>query len=360
MGDISFANPGYLYALLFILPLAVAFWYASRWRIGKGRQQYGEPGLVDRYTRRPRLALELLKATLWAVFLTLLVVSAAGPLQPEAPRRARTGSLQVVIVMDVSRSMAAEDYRSVLPGPDGGSGALVIGPHGSRLDMAKHVITTRIMPAIQGNQIGLVTYTGSGFPQADLTDDYLSLRFILRHWVKVGSAPGGGSDFAEGLNEALATIKRDEDPSKEKVIVLMSDGGFTGDPAQLAKVSQELVAQRVRLIVVGLGMTQAVPIPVYSGAGQLTGYFEKEGQAVTTALEDARLRQLASATGGEFIHLTDDGDLQIPWVSTIAGSKVEPQVRQLYQYPLAAALTVLFLLSMAVLLRRRDVVKQAR
>ncbi|HEY9868164.1 MAG TPA: vWA domain-containing protein [Candidatus Obscuribacterales bacterium] len=356
MGNITFANPSYLYWLLAVLPLAAAFWYASFWFRRKTRQQYGEAGLVDRYTRKPGLVLELLQLGGWLVVLTLLVVATAGPLQPDAPQRARTGSLQVVIVMDVSKSMAAEDYRSVMPGPDGTDGALVVGPHGSRLDMTKYLITTRIMPAIQGNQIGVVTYTGSGFPQADLTDDYTALRFVLTNWVKVGSAPGGGSDFSEGLKEALATFKRDEDPNKEKVIVLFSDGGFTGDQAELAKVTQELAAQRVRLIIVGLGMPAAIPIPVYDENGQLTGYFKKDDKVVTTAIEEANLTRLAAATGGEYIHLTNDKDLQIQWATTLAGTKVEPRVRHVYQYPLGVALALLLVLSARGLFRGKDVV----
>lgn len=356
MGNFTFANPSYLYSLLAVLPLAAAFWYASFWFRRKGREQYGEAGLVNRYTRKPGLAAELLRLTAWVVTLALLVVAAAGPLQSDAPQRARTGSLQVVIVMDVSKSMAAEDYRGVMPGPDGTDGALVVGPHGSRLDMTKYLIVTKIMPAIQGNQIGVVTYTGSGFPQSDLTDDYVALRFVLENWVKVGSAPGGGSDFAEGLKEAIATFKRDEDPAREKVIVLMSDGGFTGKAEDLAAVTQELAAQRIRLIIVGLGMPTAIPIPVYDAQGQLTGYFKKDDKVVTTTIEEPILIQLAAVTGGEYIHLTNDKDLTIQWASTLAGSKVEPKVRHVYQYPLGVALTLLFALSLRGLIRRKDTV----
>jgi len=353
MGNIHFANPQYLYSLLGVIPAVAVLWFASyRLRL-RARKLYGEEELVSRYTRKMKLSSEIVQLVAWLTAMVLLVVAAAGPRKPDAPQTARTGSLQVVVVMDVSKSMAAEDYRQVMPGPGGSDGSTVIGPHGSRLDMTKHVIVDRIMPAIPGNQIGIVTYSGAGFPQADLTDDYESLRFVLTHWVKVGSAPGGGSYMADGLSEAIATFQRDQDPKLEKVIVLFSDGGFNGEQADLAKVSQELVKQNIRLIVVGLGMTQPVPIPAYNG-DQFTGYMTKDGRVVTTGLEEPLLTSLATAVGGTYVHLVNDKELNLRWATTLAGSKVEPHETLIYQYPLAAALALLIVISLRGLFRRKD------
>ncbi len=285
---LTFAHAAYLYALLIVLPLTAFVWYVGFKQRLKAREQYGEDRLVSRYTAKPQLAREIFELGAWLSFLALITVAAAGPLMSDVPQTARTGSLQVVVVLDVSRSQAAEDYRDILPAADGTQGSHVLGPHGSRLDMAKHIITTKILPAVPGNQVGLVTYKGSGFPKSDLTDDFAALRFVISNWVTIGEAPGGGSDFAEGLKEALETFKRDEDPSKEKVIVLFSDGGFTGNAKDLSKVTQEIVQQHIRLIVIGLGMPQPVPIPVYD-KGQLTGYLQKDGTTVTTAIDEAPL-----------------------------------------------------------------------
>lgn len=355
MSGLHFAHPNYFFLLGLAVPIAATLWYVGFRLRQKSRERYGEGELVNRYTKKPQLLWELVALGAWLCALALLVVAAAGPLKSDTPQKARTGSLQIVVVMDVSWSMAAEDYRNSIPTKDGAPGTAVIGPWGSRLDMSKYVVEHRIMPAVQGNQVGVVTYMGNGFSQADLTDDFLALRFVFDHWIKVGSAPGGGSDMAEGLSEALATFKRDEDTSKEKVIVLFSDGGFTGSQDSLAKVSHELVQQHVRLVIVGLGTSQAVPIPVYQG-NQLAGYRQKDGKIVTSAFEEASLSFLAQATGAEFVRLNDANSLNIQWANTLAGSKAEPHETPVYAYPLVGSLLIFFLLSLKGLLHKRDTI----
>jgi hypothetical protein len=256
--------------------------------------------------------------------------------------------------MDVSWSMAAEDYRGIMNAPDGTPGTAMPGPFGNRLDMSKFIIVQRMMPAIQGNQIGLVTYMGNGFSQAPLTDDYTALRFVLKNWVKDGSAPGGGSDISAGLSEALDTFKADEDPKKDKVIVLFSDGGFTGKPEELQDVIQKLNEQHVRVIVVGVGGNTPIPIPLYD-KDQPKGYRTKDEQVVMTSIEEAQLQAIASATSNEYIHVAEAKDVNIQWASTLAGSKAEPHETHIYQYPLGAALALLLLLSLRGLARKRDV-----
>jgi len=257
--------------------------------------------------------------------------------------------------MDVSWSMAAEDYRPIMNAPDGTPGSAVSGPWGSRIDMSKYIIVQRMMPALQGNQIGLVTYMGNGFQQPPLTDDYTALRFVLKNWVKDGSAPGGGSDIASGLTEALDTFKADEDPKKDKVIVLFSDGGYTGEPGPLQEAIQKLNEQHVRVIVVGMGGNTPIPIPLYERNGQPKGYRMKDEQVIMTAVEEAQLQSIASATSGEYIHLADPNDVKVQWASTLAGSKAEPHETHIYQYPLIAALVMLLLLSFRGFARNRDV-----
>ncbi len=354
MSNIHFAHPQYLYALLVALPLVLVFCYTSYWARLKARQLYGEEKLVGRFTRKINLALEIGSWIGWLVVAAAIVVAAAGPVKPDVPQRAQAGSLQVVTVMDVSWSMGAEDYRPYMTARDGTPGTAVVGPFGSRLDMTKHIITTQIMPAIPGNQIGIVTYMGDGFPQADLTDDYTALRFVFENWIVTGSAPGGGSDMAEGLNQALATFKRDEDPKKQKVIVLFSDGGSSSKPEDLDKVLNQIAQQNIRVIIVGVGLQNPIPIPVYDDNGQRTGYRQVNGQTATTAFEEPVLQHVATATNGTLLHVDETGKVNINWAVAVAGSKTEPRETQLFQYPLALGIGILLLLSLSGLARRKD------
>lgn len=363
MGQIQFANAEYLYALLAVLPAAAGLWYASFWLRRKARKQYGEEQLVDRYTRPLRLASEVVELAFWALSLALLVVATAGPVKPDTPQKAQAGTLQVMLVIDGSKSIRAEDYRAVMPGPLGEDGTTVLGPHGSRLDMSKHLITEKIMPAIQGNQIGIVTYSGAGFERAPLTDDFEALRFVLANWMTVHQplAPGGGSHMVDGLSMALELFKRQGDPNKEQVIVLLSDGGFDDQIPELNKVLDEIVARKIRVIIVGLGGTAPISIPEYTlgrdGLYQFSGWAKKGGNAVQTQYDPAVLEHIQTATGADLVHLEQPSDLNVQWAAKIAGSKTEARQSPVFQYPLAAAIFLLVaLFSRVLLFKRKDLV----
>jgi Ca-activated chloride channel family protein len=98
----------------------------------------------------------------------------------------RKGTLDVIAVLDVSKSMRAEDC----------------GLRGSRLEMAKTALL-QSLPDLAGNRLGLVTFAGKSFPQAELTDDLDALEFVLKNWVTVDSAPSQGSNIGMALSEAI-------------------------------------------------------------------------------------------------------------------------------------------------------------
>jgi hypothetical protein len=360
MGELHFLRPLLLLSLIGLVPLVSLVWYLGFQLRVKARKVYGEEKLVNRFSKPLRLASEGLLLGGWLVAVVAIAIAAAGPVVPDAPTNVQAGSLQVVVVSDVSKSMAAEDYRSVMP-PKVINGQSVPadqvpGPYGSRLDMTKYVIINQIMPAIRGNQLGVVTYCGNGFDRADLGDDFNALTWVINNWMVIDGAPGGGSDYAEGLKEALNLFHQTPDPKKDKVIVLFSDGGFTGDPAALDKVIQQVQAEGIRVIVVGIGGDAALPIPLYSDDGQLTGYKQKDGQTVATARDGTALQGLASKLNATYIPLEPGKPLGIQWASTLTTSKTEKHENHVFQYPLGVGLGLLLVLFLrgAVTARRRQ------
>ncbi|NJL72556.1 MAG: VWA domain-containing protein [Candidatus Competibacteraceae bacterium] len=231
----------------------------------------------------------------------------------DSPQVVREGSMKLIAVVDVSPSMAAEDYRGVMPPKEIIKDCQtvlqtipadkVVGPYGSRLDMAKYVIRKQIMPTLERNKIGIINYTGQGFVQAELTDDYCALYWMMTKRMGINQAPGGGSDYAEGLKTALDLFKSEPPSQHQKVILLFTDGGFTGDQANLTKVLNDIRQEGIKIIVVGVGASSPVPIPKYSSDGQVTGYVEQEGKVVQTAIDEAALQTLVGQTGGDYIRL---------------------------------------------------------
>jgi hypothetical protein len=341
MFGLEFNHAALLGLLALFVPLTAALWYASTRAAITGRLLYSDERLLDKTSPRLTVRSRLPSLFCWVAAATLLVVAAAGPTLERAPLQARAGSLQVVVAFDVSKSAGAEDYKDSIPAE---YRQRYFGAHGSRLDKAKHVVQSQILPAISGNQMGFVTYKGDGFAQAELTDDFAALSWVLENWVRIGNAPGGGSDFAKGMQEAIAMFERaPHDRNAQKVIVLFSDGGFTGDPQALMELLSELEERNIRLVVLGLGMSDAAPVPLYDNAtGKFLGYYEVDGKRQTSGIDESALQRLASVAGGEYHHVERDGVDGINWPQALSGrDKVLDQRQDVFQYPLLAALVLI-------------------
>jgi Ca-activated chloride channel family protein len=357
MFGIALQTPLAIGGAMILSLLAASFWWVGyRARIA-ARASYGEARLVDRHSPPLNLRREVLYLSGYTATMLLLGLAAAGPVMQGSPLSVSAGAVDVVVVTDVSPSMASEEYRSFMPSRDGLEPSQVRGAYGSRLDFVKHTIESRIMSALSNNRLGIVTYSGLGFTQAELTHDHPSLRWILRHWMPIGGAPGNGSDFASGLNEALMLFG---DEARERVIVLFSDGGFTGSRDDLRQVVAELQRRGVRLVTVGVGGDEPSPIPQYSPLGELRGNLLRNGQPVLTHFEEEPLLALRAATNGEYIRMAPGDALNIRWANVLAGERVEMGVRHLFAFPLSAALFLLCLLQMRGIFRKTESMKENR
>lgn len=348
--SISFAAPHHFVAGAVAIAFAAMLWGVGYRARRNARASYGEAKLVDRHSKPLSFRLEALTFTGYALVLLLLSAAVAGPFNRGYPVRVQSGAVDVVVVTDVSRSMASEEYREFMPPRGETRPGQVAGAYGSRLDFVKHMIETRIMPALVNNRLGIVTYSGLGFLQAELTHDQPSLRWIMRHWMPIGGAPGNGSDFASGLREALQLFPQDGS-DRQRVIVLFSDGGFTGADSELTEVVAELGRKNVRVIIVGVGSTQPTPIPVYSSSGESAGNLMRDGRPVLSTFEEGRLIALREAVQGEYIRLAPGDNLNLEWASLVAGERVDSGDRHLYVYPLSAAALLLLVLQLRGLLR---------
>lgn len=324
------------------LVLATVLFCALNYRSRVGaRKRYGDENLLSRFSKPISARRERLILTGWVLVMVLLVVAGAGPGIPDSPISVQQGTLHIVVVSDVSNSMRAEDYRSGMPMKDGLPPEQVRAAYGSRLDMVKSVIQNQIMVAAEGNKIGIATYKGDGFVQANLTDDFLALRWIMTHWFTVGDAPGQGSNVSAGLATALAILDHDDAPGQQRVVVLFSDGGFTDTAESMGAVEEKMRQAAVRLIVVGVGSLQPQQVPFWKN-GEVTFATDKDGQIITTSLNETALQSLASAMGGEYIHVNDSA-LTTNWALQLAGvGKTRQETADIFYLPLGLAAAILF------------------
>jgi hypothetical protein len=372
MNTIQWAHPLYLTLLLVALPLLWALWYLGMRLRTFNRQQYADEGLARRFMRNLGIPGEALQIVLWTGLLSMLLVTAAGPVKPNIPEKIPAGTMQAVLVLDTSDSMACEDYRPFMRTAKGEPGESVVGPFGNRLDAAKKIITEQIMPGIEHNQLGVVIFSGDGRPFWEVSDDFSPVRYILRYWMRAGAGPGFGSNVAEGLTAACEMLDRDklererqgDFTEKQQVIIVFSDGGFSSKPSDLANATQELVKRKIHVIVVGVGLNDAMPIPQYMehpDTGELIFLGDKRSskdsnQLIMGLFDEPSLQSLATDAQGEYHRIGSDMKLNIKWTNTLPNVRPELAKTPLYHYPLAAALLFLLAISVSGLWRKDDLI----
>jgi Ca-activated chloride channel family protein len=287
-------------------------WYHGKKRRLAFLSHIGDPMLL-----RPTVPyFPRLRHAWWGYGLVVLTVvcttlALSDPRYPMGTSYLRAGTLDVVMALDVSQSMAAEDYGTQ-----------------SRLERARQ-IARQLLSQLQGNRVGLVTYAGVSFRQAELTDDLQALDFILKHWVSINSVGMGGSNLTEALTAGLDLL-RGANTKRDKLILLFSDGGTQED--ELRTALTKATHEGVKILALGLGGTQPARIPQYDAAKKFTGYLQIDGQTVTSRLNEENLRHVASATQGTYVRVTHGNEwhdlLSRP---DVVGKNVAREERKLFQ-----------------------------
>jgi Ca-activated chloride channel family protein len=275
--------------LLLLLPGVLLLIYLATQQKAAFLHRFGDQTLLQRTASRfPALQQGWVLAALTLLPFLGTILALADPRLPYGLQHLRTGALDVVMVFDVSKSMAAEDYGMR-----------------SRLEQAQQ-IANRLLPQLRGNRVGFVTFAGTGFRQAELTDDLRALAFILQHWIKVDAVQVGGSDLAQALETGLALFPDEAD--REQIVLLFSDGG-TGE-GSFYKVLRRAKQRGIRIMTLGLGHPHPSKIPQYDAHHTFTGYLQDQGRPILTQLNAAPLQQIAATTEGIYIHINRGDEAQ--------------------------------------------------
>jgi Ca-activated chloride channel family protein len=317
--SLEFLSPKVLWAILG-LPLVLG---AIVWGLQRRKtilKEFGKMDLLKQFSRFPFNRKIVWQRLSIVLCFALLITAAARPLLSGNFKQIKKGSLDVVAVLDVSKSMAAEDC----------------GPETSRLKRAKDVLLSTL-PELGGNRLGMVIFAGNSFPQAELTEDFQALTFVLKNWVTVNSAPPQGSNIGKGLSEALNCFEKGD---KKKIILLLSDGGHVY-PENLEGILTDMGARGITVIAVGLGSHKGSRIPVYE-EGEFKEWFKIDDKEVVTRLNDDILRKISQATGGKYIPVSSGKELQgIFRDPAVVGKKVLSGGREIFQIPLALSIVLL-------------------
>jgi len=283
---VIFAHPTAFFALVPLALLAALVVAAFR-RKDKNMKALGDPAtlarLVDPFSPRH----QRVKALLSLAGILFLLLSIAGPRWGQKFQEMRRRGVDVIVALDLSTSMMAEDVKP------------------NRLVQAKRELGL-LIGGLSGDRVGVVAFAGKAFLQCPLTLDYGAARLLL-NLLDVDAAPVQGTSLAAAIETACDAFQRNE--RKHKALVLLTDG--EDHSKELKGAVARAQEQGVRIFAVGFGSPEGEIIPVRDEAGNLVEYKkDKFGKTVVTKLDEAGLKDIAQATGGQYYRATS-GEIEV-------------------------------------------------
>src|SRR5438309_8379284 len=169
----------------------------------------------------------------------------------------------------------------------------------NRLDRVKLAIQD-LIDELQGDRVGLIAFAGRAFLQAPLTIDYDAAIESVND-LDTKTIPEGGTNISAAIT--LATQSFGKSAVGNRALIIFTDGEeLSGDAAKTAKAAADA---GVKIFTIGVGTPQGSLIPINSEDGGTAFVKDSAGQVVKSKLDEKRLREIAQATGGFYLHLED-------------------------------------------------------
>ena len=327
----TFANPQFLY-LLAALPLAAAaiYWGARGRRLALAR--LGSPELTRRLTESVNERGRRLASALAVLALAMSIIALARPQWGESAQIGERRGIQLMVALDVSRSMLARDAKP------------------TRLDRAKLEIYD-LMRQLDGDEVGLALFAGAAFIQFPLTFDLSTARTFL-DYANPGVIGRQGTDIEKAIRASLRGLATDR-PS-QKAIIIISDGERQEGEAVAA--AQEAAESGVIVFTVGVGEQEGAEVPELDAFGNPTEY--PSGGAVLSRLDEEELELIAAAGGGAYIHAGEGvnaADMLAQELNQLQRTTMEREMEsvKVERFQIFAAAAVLSLIARELLPGRR-------
>ncbi|MDO4736787.1 MAG: VWA domain-containing protein, partial [Bacteroidia bacterium] len=277
---IHFADAQYL-LLILLIPFFFGVYAFHKKMRRKQIEKLGDMQLMEKLMPYRSKAKGWVKLTFFSLAWFFFVIGMARPQMGARIKETQRSGAEIMIALDVSNSMLAEDYTP------------------NRLERAKLAIS-RIVDKLQGDRIGLIVFAGQSFVQLPITTDYVSAKIFL-NTINNESVPVQGTALGEAISTAIKSFSTDANMHEgNKAIILITDGeNHEDDPVSVAKTAAEL---GIKVFCIGVGSADGKPIPMGDNGELLK---DKDGNIVVTKLDEKTLEQIAMAGQGAYIRASN-------------------------------------------------------
>lgn len=315
-----FAESRYLFLLLLIPVFIIIQTLVLRLR-RKRLEKFGDESLVKELMPSYSRAKVWLRLSFFLLAFFFFTLGISRPQMGAILKEHKTRGAEVMLVLDVSNSMLAEDYSP------------------NRLERAKLAIS-RMVDKLRDDRIGLIVFAGNSFVQLPITTDYVSAKMFLNS-ISTQSVPVQGTAIGEAIGTAMRSFSAQSD--KSRAIIVITDGeNHEDDPVAAASQAAE---QGVRVFAIGVGSPEGKMIPFEGDYLR-----DREGNPVVTRLDESVLQDVAAAGKGLYVRAGNSEFGLNPIIEEIAGmddeeynSVVFEEYDELYMYFFAMALFFLVL-----------------
>ena len=268
---IHFAQAQYL-LLIFLIPVFFLI-QALLVRLRRRKiRKFGDEKLVEQLMPSYSKSKVWVRLTLFSIGFFFFAIGLSRPQIGARLKEQEIKGAEIIIAIDVSNSMLAEDYSP------------------NRLDRAKLAVS-RLVDKLRDDRIGLVIFAGTSFVQLPVTTDYVSAKMFL-NTIDTGSIPIQGTAMGDAITTCIRSFSQQSD--KSRAIILITDGeNHEDDPVAAAKQAAEM---GIKVFTIGVGSPEGKPIPMN---GELLK--DKDGEIVVSRLDEDVLKEVAQAGNGAYV-----------------------------------------------------------
>ena len=320
-----FEESSYLYFLL-LLPLLLVFYLYSNYHRRKAIRKFGDPELLKQLMPAASKYRPDVKFSLVLVAIGLFAVLLARPQFGSKLETVKRQGVEVIIALDISNSMLAEDVQP------------------SRLQKAKRLVA-QLVDKMQNDKVGMIVFAGDAFTQLPITSDYISAKMFLET-IDPSLISKQGTAIGAAIN--LATRSFTPQEGAGRTIIVITDGeNHEGGVIEAARAAVE---KGIQVNVLGVGMPEGAPIPIM---GTNDYRRDRDGNVVVTCLNEQMCQEIAKTGNGIYVRVDNTNNAQKAIdkeINKMAKADVETQVYTEFNEQFQAVAWIIFLLLLAELL----------